>query len=163
LAFSGVATKFFSCVNCEAPDWEIDLGISDNTGSDVDLILGILFIIVFGGIGFLFMLIIIRRVFYSKKRRTLLTFIIDNWIKLFVGVMNRKVPKRFTAVTFSIGSFIVKFLIAYKYITFKVAIILLFIVPICTFLFLLTLLLMSFYIASSYSYLGQKVLFGFIS
>jgi hypothetical protein len=139
-------TKFFSSIACDCREWEIGTGISNESFSDI--LLCMLFILVFGGIVLLFDFL--QQIYAFKKRRTFMEVIFDMYIQLAIAALKKILPRRFYVTTLGFGALIVMCLFRFKLVSFKTALILLLILPLSVFVLCLTLLLLPFYLAARY-------------
>ena len=139
-------TKFFSSIACDCREWEIGTGISNESFSDI--LLCMLFILVFGGIVLLFDFL--QQIYAFKKRRTFMEVIFDMYIQLAIAALKKTLPRRFYVTTLGFGALIVRCLFRFKLVSFKTALILLLILPLSVFVLCLTLLLLPFYLAARY-------------
>jgi hypothetical protein len=135
-----------SCLNCDAPeDWQTNIAETSHNCLSFDLILMLMLTF---GLTCIVVSYLIKPFFYPyKQRKAVMTVIVDSYIYLFIGVMSRSVPHRFTMTTLSLGSFINRSLYLHGYMNLKLAIILAFVLPMICFMTFLCMSMLPFYLA----------------
>ena len=150
-----------SCLTCDAPeDWQTNIAETSPNCLNFDLIITL--ILTFG-LTCIVVSYLIKPFFYPyKQRKPVMAVIVDSYIYLFIGVMSKSVPRRFTMITLSLGSFINRSLYLHGFMNLKLAIILAFVLPMVCFMTFLCVLMLPFYLAGGFpNTFGQK-LFGFL-
>jgi hypothetical protein len=156
------AGRLKSYLTCDAPeDWQSNIAETSHNYLSLDLLLMLMLIF---GLTCTVVLYLIKPFFYPyKKRKTITAIIVDSYIYLFIGVMSRSVPRRFTMSTLSLGSFINRSLYIKGFITLKLAIILAFVLPMVCFMTFLCLSMLPFYLAGGFPTTFGQDLFRFLN